>query len=103
MNFYNPQRRAPVNIVPGLIGVILTMTMVMFTGDRASCANASAATWRLLIATPLSPRELTIGKVLPYVAIGLVQVTIVLGSGVLAVRRAGARLRARRLRRRARC
>jgi ABC-2 type transport system permease protein len=44
VSFYNPERRSAVNIVPGLIGVILTMTMVLFTA-WPSCANASAATW----------------------------------------------------------
>ncbi|HET8696931.1 MAG TPA: ABC transporter permease, partial [Gammaproteobacteria bacterium] len=80
VNFYNPQRLAPVNTVPGLIGVILTMTLVLFT---AIALVRERGNLEMLIATPVSPWELTIGKVLPFVAIGLLQVTIVLGVGKL--------------------
>jgi ABC-2 type transport system permease protein len=80
VNFYNPQRRAPVNTVPGLVGVILTMTMVMFTAI-ALVRERERGNLEMLIATPVSPWELTIGKVLPFVAIGLVQVTVVLLLG----------------------
>jgi len=81
VNFYNPERRAPVNTVPGLIGVILTMTMVIFTA-MAIVRERERGNMEMLIATPLSPLELTIGKVLPYVAIGLVQVTLILILGL---------------------
>ena len=79
--FYNPERRSAVNIVPGLIGVILTMTMVLFTGV-AIVRERERGNMELLIATPLSRSELMVGKVLPYAAIGLVQTTVVLGLGV---------------------
>ena len=82
VNFYNPERRAPVNTVPGLIGVILTMTLVMFTG-MALVRERERGNLEMLIATPVSPWELTVGKVLPIVAIGLVQVTVVLLLGKL--------------------
>lgn len=82
VNFYNPERRAPVNTVPGLVGVILTMTMVMFTAI-ALVRERERGNLEMLIATPVSPWELTIGKVLPFVAIGLVQVTVVLLLGDL--------------------
>lgn len=82
VNFYNPERRAPVNTVPGLVGVILTMTMVMFTA-MALVRERERGNLEMLIATPVSPWELTIGKVLPFVAIGLVQVTLVLALGKL--------------------
>jgi len=82
VNFYNPERRAPVNTVPGLIGVILTMTMVLFTA-MAIVRERERGNLEFLIATPVSPTELTIGKVLPFVAIGLIQVTVVLALGVL--------------------
>ena len=72
--FYNPERRSAVNIVPGLIGVILTMTMVLFTGV-AIVRERERGNMELLIATPVSRSELMIGKVLPYAAIGLVQTT----------------------------
>ena len=78
---YNPERRAAVNIVPSLIGVILTMTMVMFTA-MAIVRERERGNMELLIATPVSSAELMIGKVLPYVAIGLVQTTVVLALGM---------------------
>ncbi len=81
VSFYNPERRSSVNIVPGLIGVILTMTMVMFTGV-AIVRERERGNMELLIATPLSRSELMLGKVLPYAVIGLVQTTMVLALGV---------------------
>lgn len=81
VSFYNPERRSPVNIVPGLIGVILTMTMVLFTGVSI-VRERERGNMELLIATPVSRSELMIGKVLPYVAIGLVQTTLVLLLGL---------------------
>jgi ABC-2 type transport system permease protein len=80
VNFYNPERSAPLNTVPGLIGVILTMTLVMFTGV-ALVRERERGNMEMLIATPVSPWELTVGKVLPFVGIGLVQVTVVLLLG----------------------
>ena len=80
VSFYNPQRRSAINIVPGLIGVILTMTMVLFTGV-AIVRERERGNMELLIATPLSSSELMIGKVLPYAAIGLVQTTVILVLG----------------------
>jgi ABC-2 type transport system permease protein len=81
VSFYNPERRSAVNIVPGLIGVILTMTMVLFTGV-AIVRERERGNMELLIATPLSRSELMIGKVLPYAAIGLIQTTVVLALGL---------------------
>lgn len=81
VGFYNPQRRSAVNIVPGLIGVILTMTMVLFTAI-AIVRERERGNMELLIATPLTSSELMVGKVLPYVAIGLVQTSVVLALGM---------------------
>ncbi|MDR0183186.1 ABC transporter permease [Lysobacter arvi] len=81
VSFYNPQRRSAINIVPGLIGVILTMTMVLFTGV-AIVRERERGNMELLIATPLSSSELMIGKVLPYAAIGLIQTSVILVLGV---------------------
>ena len=81
VSFYNPERRSAVNIVPGLIGVILTMTMVLFTAV-AIVRERERGNMELLIATPLSRSELMVGKVLPYVAIGLLQTTVVLALGM---------------------
>jgi ABC-2 type transport system permease protein len=80
VSFYNPERRSAVNIVPGLIGVILTMTMVLFTGV-AIVRERERGNMELLIATPVSRAELMVGKVLPYIAIGLVQTSVVLALG----------------------
>ncbi len=82
VNLYNPQRLAPLNTVPGLIGVILTMTMVLFTAI-ALVRERERGNLEMLITTPLSPWELTLGKVLPFVGIGLIQVTVVLLVGRL--------------------
>jgi ABC-2 type transport system permease protein len=81
VSFYNPERRSAVNIVPGLIGVILTLTMVLFT-SVAIVREHERGNMELLITTPVSSGELMIGKVLPYIAIGLVQTTVVLLLGV---------------------
>jgi ABC-2 type transport system permease protein len=80
VNFYNPERRASVNTVPGLVGVILTMTMVLFTAI-ALVRERERGNLEMLIATPVSPWELTIGKIVPFVGIGLVQTSIVLLLG----------------------
>jgi ABC-2 type transport system permease protein len=79
--FYNPERRSAINIVPGLIGIILTMTMVMFT-SVAIVRERERGNMELLIATPVSRSELMVGKVLPYAGIGLVQTTLVLLLGL---------------------
>ncbi|MFC5438067.1 ABC transporter permease [Rhodanobacter umsongensis] len=81
VGFYNPQRRSAINIVPGLIGVILTMTMVLFTAI-AIVRERERGNMELLIATPLTSAELMVGKVLPYVVIGLVQTTVILALGI---------------------
>ena len=81
VSFYNPQRVSAINIVPGLIGIILTMTMVMFTAV-AIVRERERGNMELLIATPISSAELMIGKVLPYGAIGLVQTTLILLLGM---------------------
>lgn len=80
VNFYNPERLAPLNTVPGLLGVILTMTMVLFTAV-ALVREREHGNLEMLIATPVSPWELTIGKLLPFVGIGLVQISVILVVG----------------------
>ncbi|MBL7249059.1 ABC transporter permease [Alloalcanivorax marinus] len=80
--YYNPDREAPLNTVPGLIGVILTMTMVMFTAI-ALVREREHGNQEFLITTPLSSAELTLGKVLPFIAIGLIQTSLVLLLGKL--------------------
>jgi ABC-2 type transport system permease protein len=75
--FYNPERRSPVHIVPGLIGAILHLTMVLFTAI-AIVRERERGNLELLIATPVRSSELMLGKISPYVLIGLVQVTLIL-------------------------
>lgn len=81
-NYYNPERRSAVFVVPGLIGVILTMTMVMFTAV-AIVRERERGNLEMLITTPVKSAELMIGKILPYVFIGLIQVTLIMGMGLL--------------------
>ena len=80
VSFYNPQRSSATNIVPGLVGVILTMTMVLFTAV-AIVRERERGNMELLIATPLTSAELMVGKVVPYVVVGLVQTSMVLALG----------------------
>ncbi|MGB5488056.1 MAG: ABC transporter permease [Lysobacterales bacterium] len=80
--FYNPERRSPVNTVPGLIGVILTMTMILFTAV-AIVRERERGNLELLITTPVKTPELMLAKITPYVFIGLVQVSLVLLLGRL--------------------
>ena len=80
--FFNPERRSEVNIVPGLTAVILTMTLVLFT-SAALVRERERGNLELLITTPISPLELMVGKILLYILVGLVQITIILGLGRL--------------------
>jgi ABC-2 type transport system permease protein len=79
---YNPEKRTAVQIVPTLTGVILSMTMMMFTAVSI-VRERERGNLELLITTPASPFELMVGKLLPYVLIGLVQTTLVLALGAL--------------------
>ncbi|MDQ6923021.1 MAG: ABC transporter permease [Pseudomonadota bacterium] len=74
---YNPEAITQYNIVPGLMGVILTMTMVMMTG-LAITRERERGTMENLLATPATVLEVMTGKIVPYILIGLIQVTLVL-------------------------
>ena len=74
---YNPEGVTQYNIVPGLLGVILTMTMVLMTG-LAMTRERERGTFENLLATPALPVEVMTGKIVPYILIGLIQVTLVL-------------------------
>jgi ABC-2 type transport system permease protein len=78
--WYNPDLRTAVYVVPGLIGVILTMTMVMLTA-MAIARERERGTLEQLIVSPITRLELVIGKILPYVIIGYVQITLILLAG----------------------
>jgi ABC-2 type transport system permease protein len=79
---YNPDLRTAVYIVPGLIGVILTMTMVMLT-SMALARERERGTLEQLIVSPVHRVELVVGKILPYVVIGYVQMALILGCARL--------------------
>lgn len=74
---YNPEGITAYNVVPGLLGVILTMTMVLMTG-LAMTRERERGTFENLLATPATPLEVMTGKIVPYILIGLVQVTLIL-------------------------
>ena len=74
---YNPEALTQYNIVPGLMGVILTMTMVMMTG-LAITRERERGTMENLLATPATALEVMTGKIVPYILIGLLQISIVL-------------------------
>jgi ABC-2 type transport system permease protein len=74
---YNPEAITAYNVVPGLIGTILTMTMVLMTG-LAMTRERERGTFENLLATPALPIEVMTGKIVPYIMIGLIQVTLIL-------------------------
>jgi ABC-2 type transport system permease protein len=78
--WYNPDLKTSTYIVPGLVGVILTMTMVMLTA-MAIVRERERGTLEQLIVSPLRRGELIVGKILPYVAMGYVQMTLILLLG----------------------
>ncbi|GAT34501.1 ABC-2 type transport system permease protein [Terrimicrobium sacchariphilum] len=74
---YNPDRLTQYNIVPGLMGVVLTMTMVVITA-LAVTRERERGTMESLLATPAVPIEVMTGKIIPYIVVGYVQVTVIL-------------------------
>jgi ABC-2 type transport system permease protein len=74
---YNPEVVTQYNIVPGLMGVILTMTMVMITG-LAITRERERGTMENLLSMPTRPSEVLIGKIIPYILVGYIQVTVIL-------------------------
>ena len=78
---YNPEGVTQYNIVPGLMGVVLTMTMVMMTA-LAMTRERERGTMENLLATPVRPLEVMIGKIVPYILIGYVQVAVILLAAV---------------------
>ncbi len=74
---YNPENITQYNIVPGLMGIILTMTMIIITG-LAITRERERGTMENLLSTPVHPGEVIIGKIVPYIAVGYVQVVLIL-------------------------
>ena len=75
---YNPEGVTAYNIVPGLLGTILTMTMILMTG-LAMTRERERGTFENLLSTPALPIEVMTGKIVPYILIGLIQVTLIFG------------------------
>lgn len=81
---YNEANTSSYNIVPGLIGVLLTLTMVMLT-STAITSEKESGTMEMLLSTPLKPTEIILGKVIPYIVLGYLQLTSVLIFGKLLI------------------
>jgi len=79
---YNPEGVTAYNIVPGLLGTILTMTMVLMTG-LAMTRERERGTFENLLSTPALPIEVMTGKIVPYILIGLIQVTLIIAAALL--------------------
>src|SRR6188472_1050296 len=79
---YNPAASSRLNIVPGLVGTILTMTMLIFTALSVT-REIERGTMENLLAMPIRPIEVMLGKIVPYVIVGFVQAGLIIGVGVL--------------------
>jgi len=78
---YNPAAASRLNIVPGLVGTILTMTMLIFTALSVT-RETERGTMESLLSMPIKPVEVMFGKIMPYVLVGFVQGTLIIGIGV---------------------
>lgn len=79
---YNPTGETSFNIVPGLMGTILTLTMLLFTGLSVT-REVERGTMETLLSLPIRPVEIMLGKIAPYVVVGAIQMTIILSAGFL--------------------
>ncbi|WOH61543.1 ABC transporter permease [Bradyrhizobium sp. BWC-3-1] len=78
---YNPAAASSLNIVPGLVGTILTMTMLIFTALSVT-REVERGTMESLLSMPIKPVEVMFGKIIPYVLVGFVQAFLIIGIGV---------------------
>jgi ABC-2 type transport system permease protein len=78
---YNPAGVTSLNIVPGLLGTILTMTMLIFTALSVT-RELERGTMESLLAMPIEPVEIMVGKIAPYIVIGFIQASLIIGLGV---------------------
>ena len=78
---YNPAASSQLNIVPGLMGTILTLTMLIFTALSVT-REVERGTMENLLSMPITPFEIMLGKIVPYVLIGFLQATLIVGAGV---------------------
>jgi len=79
---YNPAASSRLNIVPGLVGTILTMTMLIFTALSVT-REIERGTMESLLSMPIRPVEVMFGKILPYVLVGFVQAALIISIGIL--------------------
>src|ERR1019366_7517855 len=79
---YNPAGSSRLNIVPGLVGTILTMTMLIFTALSVT-REIERGTMESLLSMPIRPVEIMLGKIVPYVLVGFIQASLIIGIGVL--------------------
>ncbi|WP_454918522.1 ABC transporter permease [Xanthobacter sediminis] len=79
---YNPAGTSQLNIVPGLLGTILTMTMLIFTALSVT-REIERGTMESLLSMPIHPVEIMLGKIVPYVAVGVLQAVLILAAGIL--------------------
>jgi ABC-2 type transport system permease protein len=79
---YNPAGLSQLNIVPGLVGTILTMTMLIFTALSVT-REIERGTMESLLSMPITPVEIMLGKIIPYVMVGFIQAALIIGIGVL--------------------
>ena len=79
---YNPAGSSRLNIVPGLVGTILTMTMLIFTALSVT-REIERGTMENLLSMPITPVEVMLGKIIPYVLVGFIQAILIIGIGVL--------------------
>jgi ABC-2 type transport system permease protein len=78
---YNPAGTTALNIVPGLVGTILTMTMLIFTALSVT-REIERGTMESLLAMPITPIEIMLGKIVPYIMVGFVQASLIIGVGI---------------------
>jgi ABC-2 type transport system permease protein len=78
---YNPAAETALNIVPGLVGTILTMTMLIFTALSVT-REIERGTMESLLSMPITPFEIMIGKIVPYIIVGFVQASLIIGIGI---------------------
>jgi ABC-2 type transport system permease protein len=78
---YNPAGATQLNIVPGLVGTILTMTMLIFTALSVT-REIERGTMENLLSMPITPVEIMLGKIIPYILVGFVQAAMIISIGV---------------------
>ena len=78
---YNPAADTSLNIVPGLVGTILTMTMLIFTALSVT-REIERGTMESLLSMPITPVEIMLGKIIPYIMVGFIQASMIIGIGI---------------------